>query len=808
MKKNGLSDSYASGKTKQLFSLEQMVQPQDPEQEAIHRVVSNNRPMGVVIGCFDDALTIRSSSNFFLSTLGYDLDEYNVEKQHSLLTFIYDDDRTFFTSPSFKSYEGSFEFRLVNKAGERLYTYGYKSNFINPDGEEQWVISTRVSRETTATHQLIHALDRLIARYVICDVVKNEFAFYVCGSDDAYMARGIYPDFSVGMMTELGVSERLEELDAICSPANICEQLPLSDALFRYDYADEKTNNFYRMSIMPLEYEKEQLTKYLILVMDVTQTHVEEMRTRQALSDAYQAANKANKAKSQFLSNMSHDIRTPMNAIIGMTAIATAHITEPERVLDALGKITISSRHLLGLINDVLDMSRIERGRLSLNNEYFALPELVDNLIEMVKPSIISKKQKLETHIINVQHEHVIGDGVRIQQIFTNIVSNAVKYTPDGGTITLSIFEKPTNQSKTACYEIVVEDTGIGMEQEFIEHIFEPFTRAENALTGGIQGSGLGMSIVKNIVNMMNGTIDIESKLGQGSKVSATIFLGIQENADAKKERFESFPVLVVDDDLISCESTVETLISIGIQGEWVTNGADAVSSVDRRHKSGDDFYAVILDWKMPDMDGIETARAIRKIVGDDIMIIMLTAFDFGEVEQEAREAGINCFVSKPLFPSRLKNAFIHLGSDMQIEAPDVPVRTLPHDDYSDKRILIVEDNALNREIMVELLSETHVKIETATNGKEAVHMVSRAEAGYYNLVFMDIQMPIMNGYDATMAIRSLSFGKGATLPIIALTANAFAEDVVKAKNAGANEHLAKPIDIAMLGEVMRTWMS
>lgn len=790
-----------------ILKLGHFVELKSPEQSAVDRVLSKNRPVGVVLGMFDKSLTITSNSNFFIENLGYALDEYDEAEKHSLLDYIYESDRAFFTSPDFKTFQGSFQFRMVNKNGENLYTYGYKSNFTNSEGEEQWALSARVSRETVATHHLIRSLDRLIARYVICDVEKNEFAFYTCGSDEAYMAQGVYSDFAAGMVRELGISEKLDELNAMCSPENICGQLPKSDGLCRYDYTDEKTKNFYRMSVMPVEYNEGKLSKYLILVMDVTKSHVEEMRTRQALMDAYQAASQANEAKSQFLSSMSHDIRTPMNAIIGMTAIASAHIDEKERVLDALGKITVSSRHLLGLINDVLDMSRIERGKMSLNNECFSLPELVDSLIDMVKPAVISRNHRFETRILNIRHEEVIGDSIRIQQVFTNIVGNAVKYTPDGGTISLTISEKPVNQTNTACFEIIVEDTGIGMDRKFLSHVFEPFMRADNAVISGMQGSGLGMSIAKNIVSMMNGTIDVESEIGHGTKVTVTIFLGIQDSASGNDDLLANLPVLVVDDDVISCESTVETLISIGMQGEWVDNGKAAVESVINRHKDGKDYYAVILDWKMPDMDGVETARAIRRAVGNDIMIIMLTAFDFGEIEQKAREAGINYFVNKPLFRSRLRNAFKNMGSDSKAETAAVPAGIKPLDDYSGKRVLIVEDNELNCEIMTEILKETHVEIETAANGRDAVDMVSRASEGYYSLIFMDIQMPVMNGYEATAAIRALSDGKGAVLPIIALSASAFAEDVIMAKKAGANEHLPKPVDIARLAEVMRTWL-
>lgn len=794
--------------TENIIMLNENAQLGKSEQAAVDYVLDNNRAVGIVIGTYDDARTISMASNFFLTNLGYNLEEYAHDRSHSLLTYINEEDRELFEREDFIDFEGEFEFRLVNKNGDNLYTYGYKTNCVSATGEQQWVISARVSRETVATHELIRGLDRLVVRYVICDVKKDTYSFFVCGDDESYMTRGIYDRFIDGMQAELGLTERLEEFDAAMKPQTVVAQLKTWDGLYRYDYADAAHNIYYRLSVMPIEFDEAELTKYLVLIMDVTQTHREEMLTKQALADACEAANRASEAKTQFLSNMSHDIRTPMNAIIGMTAIATAHIDDKDRVLDALGKITVSSRHLLALINEVLDMNRIERGKMALNDEDFSLPELIDNMVEMVKPQLLSAEQTFEIRVHDIEHELVSGDSLRIQQVFTNVVGNAVKYTPDGGTITLDISEKATHHAGVGCYEFVISDTGIGMDAEYLEHIFEPFTRAENATNAGVQGTGLGMPIAKNIVSMMNGTINVESELNVGTTVTITIFLRLQEETEVTDSQIADLPVLVVDDDVATCESTVDTLVSIGMKGEWVSNGKDAVERVDVRHQEDDDFFAVIVDWKMPEMDGIQTAREIRKRVGDDTPIIMLTSYDFSEIEQEAREAGITVFVSKPLFRSRLKNVFMRLTSSSQASPEQQSVVPLPSGgSYEGKRVLVVEDNLLNREIMVDILTETGVEIETAVNGKIAVDMVSENPEGYYDLVFMDIQMPVMNGYEATMAIRSLSDGKGALLPIVALTANAFAEDVVMAKNAGVNEHLAKPVDLARLGEVMQTWL-
>lgn len=532
-----------------------------------------------------------------------------------------------------------------------------------------------------------------------------------------------------------------------------------------------------------------------------------EIESRRALQEAYAAANQANRAKTEFLTNMSHDIRTPMNAIIGMTAIAGAHIDERERVLDCLGKITASGRHLLALINEILDMSRIESGKMILTEENFMLPELIDNMIDMVKGDIEAHGHSLETVIRAVEHEAVSGDSLRIQQVFINIMGNAIKYTPDGGKIRLTVSEKPTQYSGIGCYEFVVEDNGIGMSEEFLQVIFEPFVRADNRRVTEVQGTGLGMPITKNIINMMNGDIKIDSTLGQGTKVTVTIFLKIRDTKDMNVEELVDLPVLVVDDDEDCCESTVDILNAIGMCGEYTQTGEEAVELVSERHEENNDFFAVIMDWYMPGMDGIEATKAIRKRVGRHVPIILLSAYDYSGIEIEARAAGVDAFIAKPLFKSRLTTTLKQIAGGAKKRTPVNDLAVVAEHDCSDKRILIVEDNELNREIAVEIVGMTGAKIETAENGKEAVDMVNAMESGYYDLVFMDIQMPIMNGYEAAAAIRNLDGSKGKILPIIAMTANAFAEDVIMAKNAGINEHIAKPISFEKLDEIMRRWL-
>ena len=544
----------------------------------------------------------------------------------------------------------------------------------------------------------------------------------------------------------------------------------------------------------------------LMVSMDVSPEKKAEIESRKALKEAYRAAENASRAKTEFLSNMSHDIRTPMNAIVGLTAIAGANIESQEKVIECLGKITKSSRHLLGLINEVLDMARIESGKMSLTEEDFNLPELVDNLITMTKTSIDEHHHSFEVHIDHIEHEAVCGDSLRIQQIFVNLMSNAIKYTPDGGHIIFSIREKPNGFSELGCYEFTIEDDGIGMTPEFQKIMFDPFSRADDHRTTKVQGTGLGMAITRNIVHLMNGDIEVDSAPNKGTKITVTVYLKLQESEKEQEKELVDLPVLVVDDDRTCCESTVATLEDIGIDGEWVLTGTEAVERCRARHKNNSDYFAVILDWKMPGMDGIETARNIRACVGEDVTIIILTAFEFSEIEDEARSAGVNAFIAKPLFRSRLTATLRQFVSGKKEKNARNCLEDFANADYSGKRILLVEDNELNREIAIEIMGMTGAEIDVAENGKIAVDKIADAPENWYDLVFMDIQMPIMNGYEATAAIRSLSGARG-HVPIIAMTANAFAEDVQLAKNTGMNEHMAKPLDMHKLNEILKTWL-
>lgn len=546
--------------------------------------------------------------------------------------------------------------------------------------------------------------------------------------------------------------------------------------------------------------------KALYVAQDVTESKQKEEREQQALKEACEAANHANAAKSEFMSRMSHDIRTPMNAIVGMTAIAGRYLDDRERVADCLSKITVSSKHLLSLINEVLDMSKIESGKIDLEEEEINLSDLIGNLVTMIRPSIEEKQQELDVRITHVEHEEVIGDSMRLQQIFTNILSNAMKYTPPGGSIEMEIHERPSAAYGYASYEFVFRDNGIGMSREFQEKLFEPFSRAEDSRVSKIEGTGLGMTIARNIARRMNGDITVESELGKGTQFNVFLSLRLADTAGPDTEMLVDLPVLVADDDETAAASTCLILENIGMLGEYVLNGRDAVERVWARHQSGEDYFAVILDWKMPDMDGVETAREIRRKVGPEVPIIILSAYDWSGVEEEARVAGVNGFISKPLFRSRLVYLFNQLaGHDPEPKAlsPDRAEAPLP----PGKRVLLAEDNELNREIAEEILGQAGVLVESAENGKEALERFAESEEHYYDMIFMDIQMPVMNGYEATAAIRRLPRKDAGRVPIVAMTANAFAEDVRRSRKAGMNEHLTKPLDVEALRKCLEKWL-
>ena len=537
---------------------------------------------------------------------------------------------------------------------------------------------------------------------------------------------------------------------------------------------------------------------------DVDDEVRKEQQIQQALREAIDAANASNRAKSEFLSSMSHDMRTPMNGIIGMTAIASNHIDDRERVADCLRKISESSAHLLSLINDILDMNKIESGKVELHEEEFCLADLIDGMLAMTRPQIQAHEHSFRVNTINVEHEQLIGDSRRIEQVFVNIMSNAIKYTPNGGKISLSVRENPASAHGFAHFQFIFEDNGYGMTEEFQKHLFEPFARANDKRTASIQGTGLGMAITRNIVRMMGGDISVESVYGEGSKFTVTMYLKLQNTEEINYDDFVDLHILVADDDPVCCESACEILSDMGMNSEWVLSGRAAVERVRARKERGRDFFAVILDWKLPDQDGIVTVRQIRQTVGDEVPIVVFSAYDWSEIEQEAREAGVTSFISKPLFRTKLASLFSSLVNhkDKDIR-PDAPLQGLEELNLEGHRVLLTEDQEMNAEIATDFLEMAGLEVDWARDGEEAVEKMAASPDEYYSIIFMDVQMPNMNGYEATRAIRAMDRPYARQIPIIAMTANVFDEDVERSLQAGMNAHLSKPVEPDHLYETL-----
>ena len=530
--------------------------------------------------------------------------------------------------------------------------------------------------------------------------------------------------------------------------------------------------------------------KYILVMSDRTS----DWKMNQALSEAVRAAETANKAKSEFLSNMSHDIRTPMNAIIGFTTLAVSNMDDRKKVRDYLGKILSSSNHLLSLINDILDMSRIESGKIHLEETEVNLSDVLHDLKTIISGQIHAKQLELYMDAMDVANEDVYCDKTRLNQVLLNILSNAVKFTPAGGTVSVRIRQCPGTQKGTELYEIRVKDNGIGMSQEFVQKLFSPFERERTSTVSRTQGTGLGMAITKNIVDMMGGTIEVRTEQGKGTEFIVRLPFRIQPEHQRieKIAELEGLKALVVDDDFNTCDSVTKMLVKVGMRSEWTLSGKEAVLRARQSMELGDAFHAYIIDWRLPDMNGIEVTRQIRSL-GDDTPIIILTAYDWSDIEVEARAAGVTAFCAKPLFMSDIRETLMTAIGQSQAEAED---SILPEagSDFRGRCILLVEDNGLNREIAVEILNEYGFLVDTAENGAEAVEKVKNSTPGNYDLVLMDVQMPVMNGYEATKKIRALDNPALAGITILAMTANAFDEDRKKALECGMDGFLSKPI--------------
>lgn len=545
---------------------------------------------------------------------------------------------------------------------------------------------------------------------------------------------------------------------------------------------------------------------YILLKSDITEVLREQKAKNAELAEALREAEHANNAKTTFLSNMSHDIRTPMNAIIGFSDLAIKHIDNTELVRDYISKIQVSGNHLLSLINDVLDMSRIESGRTSVVEQECNLSEIVHNLVSIIQSQISAKQQELYIDTFHVTNEEVYADPLKLNQVLINILSNAVKYTPATGKISFRITQLESEKEDCGKFEFRIKDNGIGMSEEFCKHIFDAFSREETATRSGIQGTGLGMAITKTIIGLMGGDIHVNSKKGEGSEFIVTLDLRLREGAGSyvKLDELTGMKALVVDDDFNACNSVTEMLDKIGMVSEWTTSSRDAVFRAGKAYDDNVPYNLFIIDMLMPEQSGIETVKRIRKIVGDGAPIVILTAYDWADVEEEARKAGVSGFVAKPLFMSDLQHALSkalgHHEDEANEEEEEEP-------DFTGKRILLVEDVEMNRQLARFVLTEMGLQVDEAPDGTDAVRMMEEVPENYYDMILTDVQMPIMDGYEATRTIRRLDRKDVKDIPIIAMTANAFDEDKENALKAGMNGHIAKPLDINKLVEVLKKYM-
>lgn len=585
-----------------------------------------------------------------------------------------------------------------------------------------------------------------------------------------------------------------------------CTSLPYSEwylvTIMPYGILDETVRNLSseRMNILWTCIGVVLLVLLIIFVLyfRMTQKQIYE------LEEARQEAIHATQAKSEFLSNMSHDIRTPMNAIVGMTAIATTNINDTQQVQNCLKKITLSSKHLLGLINDVLDMSKIESGKLTLNTDQVSLREVMDSIVSIVQPQIKAKKQQFDVSIHDIETENVYCDSVRLNQVILNLLSNAFKFTPEGGLIHVSLYQEPSPAGDSYVrVHLYVKDTGIGMSPEFKDKIFEAFTREDSKRVHKTEGTGLGMAITKYIVDAMGGQIEVQSELGKGTEFHIILDM---EKAPAQEEEMllPNWNMLVVDDDEQLCRSTAASLETIGVNAEWTLDGESALKLVEEHHGKHKDYRVVLLDWKLPGMDGIQTAREIRRHVGDDVPILLISAYDWSDIEQDARDAGVTGFISKPLFKSTL---FYGLKQFTEGAEPQSEQRIEYKTDFGNIKILVAEDNDLNWEIAEELLSQLGLDMERAENGQVCVEKFSASPVGHYAAVLMDIRMPVMTGYEAARALRGLE-RSDADVPIIAMTADAFSEDIQRCLECGMNAHVAKPIDVKEVARLLDRYLS
>ena len=661
---------------------------------------------------------------------------------------------------------------------------------------------------------ILKAFSQSYFTVVLVNVVEDRYEVLHLASWMRYISeKGSYTQFLEEILSDSIIQEYQGQLREKLDLSYIKKVLN-EDELTEIDrsyYIDYKVirkgqRRWWRVSVVIVDLCEDGNPKHvLVLFKDITKQKEKDMEYQRTLKEAYQLAERANQAKTTFLNNMSHDIRTPMNAIIGFTSLAATHINEKERLKDYLSKIMTSSNHLLSLINDVLDMSRIESGKVKIEESPCSIPVVMHDLRNILQTDIKAKRLDFFIDTVDVVDENVICDKLRLNQILLNCMSNAMKYTKTGGTVGLRIIQKGHSAEGFADYDFVVKDNGIGMSKEFAEHIFEPFTREETSTVSRIPGTGLGMAITKNIVDMMGGTIKVKSELGVGSEFTISLrFKTTQQNGKRGViKELNGFRALVADDSMDSCASVEKMLRTIGLRPEWTTSGKEAIFRARYAAQENDPFQVYIIDWLMPDMNGIEVVRRIRMEIGDEVPIIILTAYDWADIEQEAREAGVTAFCAKPLFVSELYDVLQNASRPVKTKDKTI----LEVEAFKGKEILLVEDVELNREIAETILTEAGFHVNSVEDGKQAVDYMESEKGDMIDLILMDVMMPVMDGYEATQKIRQLEDKTKADIPIIAMTANAFEEDAKAAIEAGMNAHMAKPIRIESLYEIIEQYL-
>lgn len=705
----------------------------------------------------------------------------------------------------------------TDAAGNEIVLFGISVDYMMSDGERSTAVVTAVPVDYISSMLGTNEENALIYSHII----RKDGSFIVSDMRDEY------PDYFTSLYSRYpnddpqniekyinSISEAMAKKESYFTIMNFestsqqiyCTSLPYSEwyllTILPFGTLNETIESLNQNSIGVTA-----LVCAIILIVLLIIFYVYFKMTCQQLEElekARQDALAATKAKSLFLSNMSHDIRTPMNAIVGMTAIATAHIDDKEQVQNCLRKIALSGKHLLGLINDVLDMSKIESGKMTLTSEQISLREVIEGIVSIVQTQVKAKNQNFNVHIDNISAEDVYCDSVRLNQVLMNILSNAVKYTQDNGTIQLSLYQEDSPADKGNAYvrtHIIVKDNGMGMEKDFLNHIYDSYTRADSKRVQKAEGAGLGMAITKYIVDAMEGTIEINSELDKGTEIHLILDF---ERADVQDIDMilPAWKMLVVDDDETLCRTAVEALKSIGIQSDWTLSGEKAVEMVTKHHQARDDYQIILLDWKLPGMDGLAVAKQIRKIVSTDMPIILISAYDWSEFESEAKEAGINGFISKPLFKSTL---FYGLKKYMNIE--ELQGTSVDENELAGRHILVAEDNELNWEIINELLTDIGMELDWTENGQLCVEKYEKSEPGYYDAILMDVRMPIMDGYEATRSIRALNRPDAKEIPIIAMTADAFSEDIKRCLDSGMNAHTAKPINLDEVLSILKKYI-